>query len=143
MIGTLADQTSAIPARRVQSRGSPRVWNGLVGVWGAVTGIAPHALHHVGPLAGTALVAGAGGQLLFGLAGLALSVPTLVRLRRRFDSWVAPGVALVIFAGVFTVSAFVVGPRISGVEPDTSVTERADHDVHEHTDEATSDTEGD
>lgn len=33
---------------------------------GVVAGIAPHVLHHAGPIAGAALLAGAGGTLLFG-----------------------------------------------------------------------------
>jgi len=44
-------------------------------------------LHHIGLLAGTALIAGAGGTALFGILGLAMSVPLLLRLRRRFAFW--------------------------------------------------------
>ena len=35
----------------------------------AIAGIAPHLLHHAGPLAGSALLAGAAGTALFGIAG--------------------------------------------------------------------------
>lgn len=90
------------------------VWSGLVGAIGALVGLAPHVLHHVGVLAGTALVAGAGGSALFGVLGLIASVPMLWRLRRRFNSWWAPGIALVVFAAMFALSTFVVGPLISG-----------------------------
>jgi len=83
------------------------------GAVAAVSGIAPHVLHHVGPLAGSALLAGAGGTALFGLAGLALSIPMLLRLRRRFDTWLAPAVASVIFATVYLLSALVIGPALS------------------------------
>lgn len=86
----------------------------LSGVLAAVSGIAPHVLHHVGPLAGTALLAGAGGTVLFGVAGFALSVPMLMRLRRRFGSWLAPAVASGIFVAVYLVSSLVVGPAITG-----------------------------
>lgn len=79
-----------------------------------VSGLAPHVLHHAGLLAGVALVSGALGTVLFGVIGLVVSVPFLLRLRRRFNSWVAPGIALVIFAGMFSISAFVIGPAISG-----------------------------
>lgn len=89
-------------------------WSGLVGAVGTVVGLAPHVLHHVGALAGTALVAGAGGTALFGALGLAASVPMLWRLRRRFSSWWAPGIALAVFAAMFSLSTFVVGPLISG-----------------------------
>jgi hypothetical protein len=87
----------------------------LSGLVAAVSGIAPHVLHHVGPLAGTALLAGTGGTILFGLAGFALSIPMLLRLRRRFGTWLAPAVASVIFLVVYLFSTLVVGPAITGV----------------------------
>ena len=83
------------------------------GAVAAISGIAPHVLHHVGPLAGTALLAGAGGTALFGVAGFALSIPMLLRLRRRFGTWVAPAVASAIFTGVYLFSALVVGPALT------------------------------
>ena len=92
------------------------IWSGFVGAIGALVGLAPHVLHHVGALAGTALVAGAGGTVLFGVVGLVASVPMLWRLRRRFDTWWAPSIALVVFAAMFSLSTFVVGPLISGGE---------------------------
>ncbi|MEX0630392.1 MAG: hypothetical protein WEE67_08560 [Chloroflexota bacterium] len=87
------------------------------GAVAAVSGIAPHVLHHVGPLAGTALLAGAGGTVLFGVAGFALSIPMLLRLRRRFGTWAAPAVASVIFTGVYLISALVVGPALTADGP--------------------------
>jgi hypothetical protein len=81
---------------------------------GTVVGLAPHVLHHVGLLVGTALVAGAAGTLIFGLLGLAASVPMLLRLKRRFGTWWAPALGLAVFAAMFSVSAFVIGPAISG-----------------------------
>nr|WP_227457504.1 hypothetical protein [Micromonospora purpureochromogenes] len=92
------------------------IWSGFVGAIGALVGLAPHVLHHVGALAGTALVAGVGGTVLFGVVGLVASVPMLWRLRRRFNSWWAPSIALVVFAAMFSLSTFVVGPLISGGE---------------------------
>jgi hypothetical protein len=86
----------------------------LSGVVAAVSGIAPHMLHHAGPLAGAALLAGAGGTVLFGLLGFALSIPMLLRLRRRFGTWAAPAVASAIFAAVYLFSALVVGPMLTG-----------------------------
>ena len=80
----------------------------------AVLGLLPHVLHHVGPLAGAALLGGVGGSLLFGALGLALSVPFLLRVRRRSGNWRVPAALLVAFALVFSVSTFVVGPAISG-----------------------------
>jgi hypothetical protein len=87
----------------------------LSGVVAGISGIAPHVLHHVGPLAGTALLAGTGGTILFGLAGFALSIPMLLRLRRRFGTWLAPAVASTVFIVVFLLSSLVVGPALTGV----------------------------
>lgn len=115
----------AIPRRRRRT-----VWTAVTGVLGAASGVAPHVLHHVGPLVGTALVAGAGGTLLFGVLGLAASVPMLLRLRRRFGSWWAPGVALLIFSAMFIVSSFVVGPLISGAETQPTTVDSPVHDSH-------------
>lgn len=104
-----AVQRTAAPPRR-------SAWTVLTGAVGATMGVAPHVLHHVGPLVGTALVAGAGGTALFGLLGLIASVPMLLRLRRRFGSWRAPALALVAFTAMFLISALVIGPRISGAD---------------------------
>ena len=81
---------------------------------GVVTGAAPHVLHHAGPLAGAALLAGAGGTALFAVIGFVLTVPMLLRLRKRFGTWAAPGVALALFAVMFTVSTLWIGPAIRG-----------------------------
>lgn len=91
-----------------------RVRAAAAAAWGAVTGVAPHVLHHVGPLAGAALLAGATGTLLFGAIGLAAAVPFLLRLHRRFGSWRAPAVALAVFVAIFSLSTFVIGPAIRG-----------------------------
>ena len=83
-------------------------------VAGSVLGLAPHVLHHVGLIAGTAFVTGAGGNALFYVIGLALSVPMLRRIHRRFGTWVAPAIAVAVFTAMFLLSAFVVGPAITG-----------------------------
>lgn len=82
-------------------------------VVGAVLGLAPHVLHHVGLIAGTAFVAGAGGNALLYAVGLLLSVPMLLRIHRRFGTWLAPVIATVVFTGMFLFSALVVGPAIT------------------------------
>ena len=108
----------------------------LSGVVAAISGIAPHVLHHVGPLAGMALLAGTGGTILFGVAGFALSIPMLLRLRRRFGTWLAPAVASAIFLVVYLFSSLVVGPAITGgsaadADPAPSSTALpSDHDEH-------------
>jgi hypothetical protein len=85
--------------------------------FGALMGLVPHVLHHVGIIAGAALMSGVGGNLLFGVLGLVLSVPLLRRLYRRFHTWKAPVIALAIFALMYALSAFVIGPAISGDTP--------------------------
>ena len=85
----------------------------LTGLVGAVVGLAPHVLHHVGLLAGTALVAGSGGTALFAVVGLLATIPMLRRLHRRFGTLKAPAIGLAVFAAMFALSAFVIGPAIS------------------------------
>ena len=80
----------------------------------AISGIAPHVLHHVGPLAGTALIAGTAVPIVFGIAGFAISVPMLLRLRHRFGSWLAPAMASGVFVVVYLFSSLVVGPALTG-----------------------------
>lgn len=118
--------TGAVSPRR----GRRTLWTTVTGVLGTASGVAPHVLHHVGPLVGTALVAGAGGTVLFGVLGLAASVPMLLRLRRRFGSWWAPGVAFLIFSAMFLVSSLVVGPLISGAEDRPTTVDSPAHDSH-------------
>jgi hypothetical protein len=100
------------PAATATDRPAGR-WS-LGAVLGVVAGLAPHLLHHLGLLAGTALIAGIGGTVLFGGVGLAAMVPMVVRLRRRFRSWRAPGIAVTLFAAMFLVSALVIGPAVRG-----------------------------
>ena len=93
-----------------------RLWAGVVAAWAVVTGVAPHVLHHLGPLAGAALLAGFGGKAIFFALGLLLSVPMLRRLYRRFGTPVAPGLALGAFAALFTFSSLIVAPWLTGSE---------------------------
>ncbi|MFP5219751.1 MAG: hypothetical protein ACLGIG_08435 [Actinomycetes bacterium] len=119
---------AARPARRSPLRA---LRDGLLAVLGAVLGLAPHVLHHVGFLAGTALVAGSGGTALFGAVGLVASIPVVLRLRRRFGTWLAPALGLAVFAAMFTISTLVVGPAISGADDPAAPAEQgAEHDEH-------------
>ena len=105
------------PALARHERGvGARLWGGIVALFGVVTGVAPHVLHHVGPLAGAALLAGFGGQVLFFALGLALSVPLMLKLYRRFGTLLAPAIAVFAFAAVFTFSSVVVAPRLTGTD---------------------------
>jgi hypothetical protein len=111
-----------------------RALGAAVGAWGVITGVAPHLLHHAGPLAGAALLAGLGGQALFFALGLVLSVPMLRRLYRRFGSFRAPAVAIAVFAALFTFSSLVIAPRLSGGGSEVVLTQQGptgvDHDAH-------------
>jgi hypothetical protein len=91
-----------------------RVGAALLAAWGVVIGVAPHVLHHVGPLAGAAFLAGAGGKLVFGAIGLVLSIPFLRKLHRRFQTLAAPALATGAFIGIFAVSTLVLSPFITG-----------------------------
>src|SRR6266536_4904531 len=93
-----------------------RLWGGVVAAWAVVTGVAPHVLHHLGPLAGAALLAGFGGKAIFFALGLLLSLPMLRRLYRRFGTLAAPALAVVAFAAVFTFSSLVIAPRLTGYD---------------------------
>ena len=90
------------------------VWAAVVAGWGVLAGIAPHVLHHAGPLAGAALLAGFGGKALFFALGLALSIPMLRRLHRRFRTWIAPALAIAVVAVMFAVSSLLIAPLITG-----------------------------
>lgn len=106
------------PADKGRHRGVlATIWNALTALVAGVMGLLPHLLHHVGLLGGAVLVSGATGNVLFGILGLVLSLPLLRRLYRRFGTWKAPALALGIFAVMFSISAFVVGPAISSDDP--------------------------
>ncbi|GGK63829.1 hypothetical protein GCM10011509_10270 [Ornithinimicrobium pekingense] len=87
----------------------------------------------MGLLAGAAVLTGAVGNGVLYVVGLVFSIPLLRRLRARFGSWRAPALGVVVFTGLFALSAFVVGPAISGeadtpLPTDPAVTQ--DHEVH-------------
>ena len=108
-----------------------RVWGAMLAVWGGFVGLLPHILHHVGPLAGAALLAGATGRVLFAAIGLVAAIPFLRRLHRRFQTWKAPAIALAVFAAMFSLSSFVIGPAISGDDaPARPGIEQGGHDQH-------------
>lgn len=89
-----------------------RLWVGISSAGAVVLGVAPRALHHVGLFAG-ALFAGVGGSLVFGAIGFLASVPFLLRVHRRTGTWRMPMVLLALFAVVFSISTFVIGPAIT------------------------------
>lgn len=110
--GVEAPRPVSVPEPR---RGRLRsVRDAAVALVGAVMGVLPHVLHHIGLIAGTALVAGAGGTAAFYVVGLLFSLPMLRRIHRRFGSWIAPAVAVGVFTSIFALSTFVIGPALSG-----------------------------
>lgn len=134
--GTAAPATWPEPAEGSEAAASrssvaARIWSGLLAAWGAFVGLLPHVLHHVGPLAGAALLAGATGRALFALVGFAAAIPFLLRLRRRFGSWRAPALALAVFAAMFSLSSFVVGPAIAGGDASPSPASEQPGDGHD------------
>lgn len=112
MATTAAEPAADRPG--VIARARHRIRIVLGGLVAGILGVAPHVLHHVGPLAGAALFAGIGGTLLFGAIGLVLAIPTLLKIHRHTGSWRVPAAALAAMAAVFSISAFVIGPAISG-----------------------------
>jgi hypothetical protein len=106
-----------------------RAWSALAALWGLTLGMLPHVLHHVGPLAGAALLAGAVGTVLFGAIGLVAGIPFLLRLHRRFATWRAPAAAVAVFAIMFSLSTFVVGPALTQ-RGNAPAIEDQEHDLH-------------
>ena len=97
-------------------RATARTWAALLAAWGAVAAILPHVLHHVGPLAGAAIVAGTGGRLLFAAIAVVVSIPFLLRLHRRFKTWLAPAIGLAAMVAAFAFSTLLIAPLIAGNE---------------------------
>lgn len=126
--------SAAVTSAAAERRGlGARLWGAVVAAWAVVTGVAPHVLHHVGPLAGAALLAGFGGRALFFALGLALSLPILLRLYRRFGSLVAPALAVLAFAAIFTFSTLVIAPRLTGTDkapPPPGLEQPSGHESH-------------
>ena len=133
----MASQSRTHVAHHMVAADAPSTRSGRRSLWGWVTGfiatlsgLAPHVLHHIGLLVGVALVAGTQGTILFGLIGLVASIPFLLRLRRRFGTWHAPLIGLFVFAIMFSLSAFVIGPAISGQASTPTPTQPIDHSSH-------------
>lgn len=126
MLPTKTESTLTAPSRRTASeQPTPsafheRVAAILSSAVAAALGLAPHVLHHAGPLTGAALLAGTAGALLFGAIGFVAAIPFLLRVHRRCGNWRVPGALLALFAVVFSISTFVVGPAINGESSGTS-----------------------
>lgn len=119
-----------------------RVWVGVSSAGAVVLGVMPHVLHHVGLFAG-ALFAGVGGSLLFGAVGFLAAIPFLLRVHRRTGTWRVPAALLALFAVIFSISTFVIGPAITtgAGDENSPVSEQTRHptipgstqkDIHGH-----------
>jgi hypothetical protein len=129
----MTESTSAESAPAASPHGGlgSRVRSTIVATWALFVGALPHVLHHVGPLAGAAIVSSAGGRALFGVAGFLLTIPMLRRMRRRTNSWRAPMIALAIFVVMYLVSSLIVGPALTGSSsPDTQQPRARSGDEH-------------
>ncbi len=117
-------------------RGPRSFWATIRAGMGATLGILPHVMHHIGLLAGAALLTGALGNGILYLAGLLLSIPLLRRLRSRFQTRWAPTIGVTVFTALFSLSAFIIGPAISGgsrapaTTPTPVVSTSGGHDGH-------------
>lgn len=105
-----ADSVTAATPWRARAAGA---WAATRATFGALLGLAPHVLHHVGFLAGAALLTGVVGNTVLYAAGMLLSIPMLNRLRKRFGTWKAPVLGAIAFTGLFALSAFVIGPALN------------------------------
>jgi len=102
----------------------------VAAVLGTISGIAPHVLHHVGPIAGAAIVSGATGTVVFGLLGFLLMIPSLLQIKRRFGTWLAPGIAVLVFAALFAISTVWIGPIIRGETDQAPDAQQTEHEAH-------------
>lgn len=130
-----APATSSAGARLRPAAFAARLRVGLAGIAAGVLGAAPHVLHHVGPLAGAGVFAGAAGTALFGALGVLLAVPILVRIKRRRGSWRRPAALAVVMAVVFAFSTLVIGPALTadGADaptPSPAAPANPDHSAH-------------
>lgn len=134
--------TDLAPPRAVPEaprRPSPwrTTWASVRAAIGALLGLVPHVMHHIGILAGAALLSGVLGNSLLYAVGLLLSLPLLNRLRKRFGTWKAPAIGVAVFTAMFLLSALVVGPAINRSStppapqtPLTTASTAADHATH-------------
>ena len=108
------------------------IWAATRAALGALMGLAPHVMHHIGLLAGAAVLSGVFGNSVLYIVGLALSIPLLNRLRKRFNTWRAPLLGVLVFTALFALSTFVVGPLINpaGSVPTPEAPTVIDHEGH-------------
>jgi len=126
------EEDAAAPERTTKSWPA-RVMGVVSGAIGTVAGVTPHVLHHVGPIAGAALLTGTGGSVLFGAIGFVLTIPLLIQIKHRFGTLLAPAIALIVFATMFTISTLWIGPAVRDAISRDSDTAPASDTHHGHT----------
>jgi hypothetical protein len=134
----VAEMDSSDPSSTARPKRGPRsIWATIRAGTGAALGVLPHVMHHVGLIAGAALLTGAIGNSILYVVGLLLSIPLLRRLRSRFQTAWAPAIGIGVFTALFSLSAFVIGPAISGsgeqapaTNPTPAVTTIDEHAAH-------------
>lgn len=112
LLATHGTASAPSPGAPVRGTVAQRAWVGISSAGAVVLGVLPHVLHHVGLFAG-ALFAGVGGSLVFGAVGLLAAMPFLLRVHRRTGTWRTPALLLALFAVIFSISTFVIGPAIT------------------------------
>jgi len=101
------------------------------GVSAGLLGAAPHVLHHVGPLAGAAVLAGATGKLIFGVVGFVAMIPLFRKLHRKSGGWRVPALALAAMSVIFLFSTLVIGPALTGNDDSVKSTTQDEQKAHE------------
>ncbi|MBI5310877.1 MAG: hypothetical protein HZB14_07640 [Actinobacteria bacterium] len=101
------------------------------GISAGLLGAAPHVLHHVGPLAGAAVLAGATGKLIFGVVGFVAMIPLFRKLHRKSGGWRVPALALVAMSVIFLFSTLVIGPALTGGDDPAQPTTEDERKAHE------------
>lgn len=124
---TVADPAVGASVRRGLGA---KLWGFVLAAWAVVVGAAPHVLHHVGPLAGAAFLAGISGKAVFFALGAIVSLPLLRRIYRRFGTWIAPALALAAFAAMFVFSTSVIAPRLTADDAPATPLEQPSHSEH-------------
>ena len=130
-------QTPASPDASARPSRWRTAWASFRAGIGALLGLVPHVMHHIGILAGAALLTGVFGNTVLYVLGLLLSIPLLNRIRRRFGTWKAPAIGVGVFTAMFLLSALVIGPAINrggiGAGPQKllpSASTAVDHNAH-------------
>jgi len=108
-----------------------RIWSTALAAWGSVVGLLPHVLLTWACSRVPRSSPERPGALCSAAIGFVAAISSLRRLHRRFGTWRAPVIALALFAAMFSLSSFVIGPAISGDDaPARPGIEQDGHEQH-------------